>query len=42
MRSRVVGTPKNGDPEMVVVPGLAVANYLQPACAGSPPGPART
>jgi pimeloyl-ACP methyl ester carboxylesterase len=31
MRSRTVGTPCAGIPEMVVVPGLAVADYLQPA-----------
>ncbi|MGY1703592.1 alpha/beta fold hydrolase [Geodermatophilus sp. SYSU D00697] len=31
VRSRVVGTPRPGVPEVVVVPGLAVANYLQPA-----------
>jgi pimeloyl-ACP methyl ester carboxylesterase len=31
MRSRVVGTPRAGVPEVVVVPGLAVANYLEPA-----------
>ena len=31
MRSRVVGTPRHGVPEVVAVPGLAVANYLQPA-----------
>jgi pimeloyl-ACP methyl ester carboxylesterase len=34
MRSRTVGRPRAGIPEVVVVPGLAVANYLQPAlCA---------
>ncbi len=34
MRSRVVGTPRDDLPEVVAVPGLAVANYLQPAvCA---------
>ncbi len=31
VRSRVVGTPRGGVPEVVVVPGLAVANYLEPA-----------
>jgi pimeloyl-ACP methyl ester carboxylesterase len=31
MRSRVVGTPRDGVPEVVAVPGLAVANYLEPA-----------
>ena len=31
MRSRTVGTPRDGLPEVVVVPGLAVADYLQPA-----------
>ncbi|MGY1593883.1 alpha/beta fold hydrolase [Geodermatophilus sp. SYSU D00708] len=31
LRSRVVGTPRDGVPQVVVVPGLAVANYLQPA-----------
>ncbi|MBW8765533.1 MAG: alpha/beta hydrolase [Geodermatophilales bacterium] len=31
MRSRVVGTPRDGVPEVVVLPGLAVANYLEPA-----------
>ncbi|MGY1709187.1 alpha/beta fold hydrolase [Geodermatophilus sp. SYSU D00758] len=31
MRSRVAGTPRPGVPEVVVVPGLAVANYLEPA-----------
>ena len=31
MRSRVVGAPRDLAPEVVVVPGLAVANYLQPA-----------
>jgi pimeloyl-ACP methyl ester carboxylesterase len=31
MRSRTVGTPRDGVPEVVVVPGLAVANYLEPA-----------
>ncbi|MDP9430748.1 MAG: alpha/beta hydrolase, partial [Actinomycetota bacterium] len=31
LRSRTVGTPRDGVPEVVVVPGLAVANYLQPA-----------
>ena len=34
MRSRVVGTPRDGVPEVVAVPGLAVANYLQPAVCG--------
>jgi pimeloyl-ACP methyl ester carboxylesterase len=34
VRSRTVGTPRAGVPEVVVVPGLAVADYLQPAlCA---------
>src|SRR3954470_4946528 len=31
MRSRMVGTPREGVPEVVAVPGLAVADYLQPA-----------
>jgi pimeloyl-ACP methyl ester carboxylesterase len=31
LRSRTVGTPRDGVPEVVVVPGLAVAEYLQPA-----------
>jgi pimeloyl-ACP methyl ester carboxylesterase len=31
VRSRTVGTPRDGVPEVVAVPGLAVANYLQPA-----------
>ncbi|WP_409331862.1 alpha/beta fold hydrolase [Trujillonella humicola] len=31
MRSRTAGTPRPGVPEVVVVPGLAVSNYLQPA-----------
>ncbi|WP_233498682.1 alpha/beta fold hydrolase [Blastococcus sp. TF02A-26] len=31
MRSRTAGTPRTGVPEVVVVPGLAVSNYLQPA-----------
>lgn len=31
VRSRTVGTPRAGVPEVVVVPGLAVADYLQPA-----------
>jgi pimeloyl-ACP methyl ester carboxylesterase len=31
MRSRSVGTPRQGVPEVVVVPGLAVSNYLLPA-----------
>jgi pimeloyl-ACP methyl ester carboxylesterase len=31
MRSRTVGAPREGVPEVVVVPGLAVADYLQPA-----------
>ena len=31
MRSRVTGTPRDGVPEVVAVPGLAVANYLEPA-----------
>jgi pimeloyl-ACP methyl ester carboxylesterase len=31
VRSRVVGAPREGIPEVVVLPGLAVANYLQPA-----------
>ncbi len=31
MRSRTVGAPRLGVPEVVAVPGLAVANYLQPA-----------
>jgi pimeloyl-ACP methyl ester carboxylesterase len=31
MRSRTVGTPRAGIPQVVVVPGLAVADYLQPA-----------
>ena len=31
VRSRTVGTPHAGVPEVVVVPGLAVADYLQPA-----------
>src|SRR3712207_2470403 len=31
MRSRTVGTAREGVPEVVVVPGLAVADYLQPA-----------
>ncbi len=31
VRSRTVGTPRDGVPEVVVVPGLAVADYLQPA-----------
>jgi pimeloyl-ACP methyl ester carboxylesterase len=34
IRSRTVGAPRDGVPEVVVVPGLAVANFLQPAlCA---------
>src|SRR5919199_1292877 len=34
VRSRTVGTPRAGVPEVVVLPGLAVADYLQPAlCA---------
>ena len=34
VRSRTVGTPREGVPEVVVVPGLAVADYLEPAlCA---------
>ena len=34
MRSRTVGAPRPRVPEVVVVPGLAVADYLQPAlCA---------
>ncbi|TFV62282.1 alpha/beta hydrolase [Geodermatophilus sp. DF01-2] len=31
MRSRATGTPRDGVPEVVVVPGLAVADYLRPA-----------
>jgi hypothetical protein len=31
MHSRVVGTPKIGVPEVVVVPDLAVAIFLEPA-----------
>lgn len=31
MRSRVVGDQRHGVPEVVAVPGLAVANYLEPA-----------
>jgi pimeloyl-ACP methyl ester carboxylesterase len=31
MRSRSVGTPGDGVPEVIVVPGLAVADYLLPA-----------
>jgi pimeloyl-ACP methyl ester carboxylesterase len=31
MRSRTIGAPRVGVPEAVVVPGLAVANYLEPA-----------
>jgi pimeloyl-ACP methyl ester carboxylesterase len=31
MRSRTVGEPRAGVPEVVVLPGLAVANYLLPA-----------
>ena len=31
VRSRTSGTPRDGVPEVVVVPGLAVADYLQPA-----------
>ena len=31
VRSRTVGAPRDGVPEVVVVPGLAVADYLQPA-----------
>src|SRR3954469_10238931 len=31
MRSRAVGEPRAGVPEVVAVPGLAVANYLLPA-----------
>lgn len=31
MRSRAIGTRRAGVPEVVVVPGLAVANYLLPA-----------
>ncbi|MGY1741148.1 MULTISPECIES: alpha/beta fold hydrolase [unclassified Blastococcus] len=31
MRSRTAGTPRPGVPEVVVVPGLAVSDYLQPA-----------
>ncbi|WP_448627680.1 alpha/beta fold hydrolase [Geodermatophilus sp. URMC 64] len=31
MRSRTVGEPRAGVPEVVAVPGLAVANYLMPA-----------
>ncbi|RBY80531.1 alpha/beta hydrolase [Geodermatophilus sp. TF02-6] len=31
VRSRVVGRPRDGVPEVVVVHGLAVADYLQPA-----------
>jgi pimeloyl-ACP methyl ester carboxylesterase len=31
MRSRAVGTPRDGVPEVVAVPGLTVANYLLPA-----------
>ena len=31
MRSRTVGDPRAGVPEVVVVPGLAVADYLEPA-----------
>jgi pimeloyl-ACP methyl ester carboxylesterase len=31
MRSRVVGTPRDGVPEVVVLPGLAVTSYLEPA-----------
>ena len=34
MRSRTAGAPREGIPDVVVVPGLAVADYLQPAvCA---------
>ena len=34
LRSRTVGEPRDGVPEVVAVPGLAVADYLQPAvCA---------
>jgi pimeloyl-ACP methyl ester carboxylesterase len=33
MRSRAVGEPRAGVPEVVVVPGLAVAEYLMPAVA---------
>ena len=31
MRSRSVGAPRDGVPEVVAIPGLAVAEYLQPA-----------
>jgi pimeloyl-ACP methyl ester carboxylesterase len=31
MRSRTVGAPRDGVPEVVAVPGLAVSNYLLPA-----------
>ena len=31
MRSRTIGTPRDGVPGVVVIPGLAVANYLEPA-----------
>ena len=31
LRSRTVGTPRPGVPEVVAVPGLAVSNYLLPA-----------
>src|SRR3954451_13205204 len=31
LRSRTVGRPRDGVPEVVVVPGLAVAEYLLPA-----------
>ena len=31
MRSRSVGTAREGVPEVVAVPGLAVAEYLLPA-----------
>ena len=31
LRSRTVGARRDGVPEVVVVPGLAVADYLQPA-----------
>ncbi|MEU4422429.1 alpha/beta hydrolase [Actinoplanes sp. NPDC024001] len=33
MRSRTLGTPRPGVPEIVLVPGLAVADYLLPGLA---------
>ncbi len=41
IRSRTAGTKQAGVPEVVVVHGLAVADYLDPTVPDTAPGPAR-